>query len=174
MGSISELGRCPGERDGNPLQYSCLENPIDRGAWWLQSMWSQRVGHDWVTSTVGALTHYFMNRRKECCPKFKRSQIFLGKVKTSIFFPCFVHRLHAVEKEIVKAKFQICEVLSNEFLWSFIKVRITGSKTNILFKDLNAYIQNIVKSICWLDLLPIKRTLKSLLLHHSSKVSILW
>ena len=137
-------------------------------------MWSQRVGHDWVTSTVGALTHYFMNRRKECCPKFKRSQIFLGEVKTSIFFPCFVHRLHAVEKEIVKAKFQICEVLSNEFLWSFIKVRITGSKTNILFKDLNAYIQNIVKSICWLDLLPIKRTLKSLLLHHSSKVSILW
>ena len=122
---------------------------------------------------MGALTHYFMNRMKECCPKFKRSQIFLGKVKTSIFFPCFVHRLHAVEKEIVKAKFQICEVLSNEFFWSFIKVRITGSKTNILFKDLNAYIQNIVKSICWLDLLAIKGTLKSLLLHHSSKASIL-
>ena len=122
---------------------------------------------------MGALTHYFMNRMKECCPKFKRSQIFLGKVKTSIFFPCFIHRLHAVEKEIVKAKFQICEVLSNEFLWSFIKVRITGSKTNILFKDLNAYIQNIVKSICWLDLLAIKGTLKSLLLHHSSKASIL-
>ena len=54
-----------------------------------------------------------------------------------------------------------------------IKVRITGSKTNILFKDLNAYIQNIVKSICWLDLLAIKGTLKSLLLHHSSKASIL-
>ena len=54
-----------------------------------------------------------------------------------------------------------------------IKVRITGSKTNILFKDLNAYIQNILKSICWLDLLAIKGTLKSLLLHHSSKASIL-
>ena len=54
-----------------------------------------------------------------------------------------------------------------------IKVRITGSKTNILFKDLHAYIQNIVKSICWLDLLAIKGTLKSLLLHHSSKASIL-
>ena len=127
-------------------------------------MRSQRVGHDWVTSTVGALTHYFMNRREECCPKFKRSQIFLGKVKTSIFFPCFVHRLHAVEKEIVKARFQICKILSSEFLWSFIKVRITGSKTNILFKDLNAYIQNILKSICWLDLLAIKGTLKGLLL----------
>ena len=28
------LGRSPGERNGNPLQYSCLENPMDRGAWW--------------------------------------------------------------------------------------------------------------------------------------------
>ena len=27
-------GRCPGERNGNPLQYSCPENSIDRGAWW--------------------------------------------------------------------------------------------------------------------------------------------
>ena len=35
-----------GEGNGNPLQYSCLENPTDRGAWWLQSMGSQRVGHD--------------------------------------------------------------------------------------------------------------------------------
>ena len=33
-GSIPGLGRCPGERNGNPLQYSCLENPIDRGTWW--------------------------------------------------------------------------------------------------------------------------------------------
>jgi len=32
-GSISGLGRSPGEGNGNPLQYSCLENPIDRGAW---------------------------------------------------------------------------------------------------------------------------------------------
>ena len=32
--SISGLGRSPGGRHGNPLQYSCLENPIDRGAWW--------------------------------------------------------------------------------------------------------------------------------------------
>ena len=32
-GSISGLGRSPGGGDGNPLQYSCLENPMDRGAW---------------------------------------------------------------------------------------------------------------------------------------------
>ena len=34
LGSIPGLGRSPGEGKGNPLQYSCLENPMDRGAWW--------------------------------------------------------------------------------------------------------------------------------------------
>ena len=33
MGLIPELGRSPGEGKDNPLQYSCLKNPIDRGAW---------------------------------------------------------------------------------------------------------------------------------------------
>ena len=32
-GSIPGLGRSPGEGNGNPLQYSCLENPMDGGAW---------------------------------------------------------------------------------------------------------------------------------------------
>ena len=35
---------------GTPLQYSCLENPMDRGAWWVASTGLLRVGHDWVTS----------------------------------------------------------------------------------------------------------------------------
>ena len=34
LSSIPGLGRPPGEGNGNPLQYSCLENPMDRGAWW--------------------------------------------------------------------------------------------------------------------------------------------
>ena len=33
-GSIPGLGRSPGGGNGNPLQYSCLKNPMDRGAWW--------------------------------------------------------------------------------------------------------------------------------------------
>ena len=33
-GSIPGLGRSPGEGNGNPLQHSCLENPMDRAAWW--------------------------------------------------------------------------------------------------------------------------------------------
>ena len=34
LGSIPRLGRSPGEPNGNPLQYPCLENLMDRGAWW--------------------------------------------------------------------------------------------------------------------------------------------
>ena len=34
LGSIPGSGRSPGEGNGKPLQYSCLENPIDGGAWW--------------------------------------------------------------------------------------------------------------------------------------------
>ena len=34
VGSIPGLGRSSGEGNGKPLQYSCLENPMDRGAWW--------------------------------------------------------------------------------------------------------------------------------------------
>ena len=33
LGSIPGLGRSPGEGNGNPFQYSCLENPMDRGVW---------------------------------------------------------------------------------------------------------------------------------------------
>ena len=34
LGSNPRSGRSPGEGHDNPLQYSCLENPVDRGAWW--------------------------------------------------------------------------------------------------------------------------------------------
>ena len=48
-GLIPGLGKSPGGGHGNPLlQYSCLENPMDRGPAGLQSTGLQRVGHDWA------------------------------------------------------------------------------------------------------------------------------
>ena len=44
--SIPGLGRSPRGGCSNPLQYSCLKNPIDRGAWQTQSIGLQRVEHD--------------------------------------------------------------------------------------------------------------------------------
>ena len=52
LGSIPGSERSPGEGNGNPLQYSCLENPMDGGAWWATVHRSQRVGHDWTTSLL--------------------------------------------------------------------------------------------------------------------------
>ena len=46
VGSIPGSGRSPGGGHGSSLQNSCLENPVDRGAWQMQFMGSQRVGHD--------------------------------------------------------------------------------------------------------------------------------
>ena len=48
-GSIPWSGRSPGEGNGNPLQYSCLENPMKEEPGRLQSMGSQRIRHDWST-----------------------------------------------------------------------------------------------------------------------------
>ena len=48
-GSIPGFGRSPKVGNGNPLQYPCLKNPMDRGAWWrLQSMRSQRGWYNWA------------------------------------------------------------------------------------------------------------------------------
>ena len=49
VGSIPRLGRFPGGEHGNPLQYSCLENPMDRGAWQAAVHGVARVGHDLAT-----------------------------------------------------------------------------------------------------------------------------
>jgi len=47
LGSIPGLGRSPGEGNGNPLQYSCLENCVNGGPWWAtQSIGLQRVGQN--------------------------------------------------------------------------------------------------------------------------------
>ena len=48
-GSVLELGS-PGEGHDNLLQYSCLENSMDRGAWWATVHGLQRVGHHWETN----------------------------------------------------------------------------------------------------------------------------
>ena len=50
--SIPASGRNPDEGNGNPLQYSCLENPMDIGAWWAAVHGVTRVGHDLATKTT--------------------------------------------------------------------------------------------------------------------------
>ena len=46
VGSVPGSGRSPGEGNGNPLQYSSMENSVDRGAWWATVHVVTRAGHD--------------------------------------------------------------------------------------------------------------------------------
>ena len=68
---------CIGEGNGNPLQCSCLENPRDRGAWWLPSMGSHRVGHDW--SDLAAAAGLWAVSKK-----YLPTRNFLGEVNRKI------------------------------------------------------------------------------------------
>ena len=92
LGSIPGSGRSPEEGSGNPLQYSCLGNPMDRGAWWttvpwgckqsntterLNSNWyiyrcnNMRAGfrHDWATS-LSLFTFMHWRRKWQPTPVF--------------------------------------------------------------------------------------------------------
>ena len=52
VGSVPGLGRSSGEGNGNPVQYSCLENPMDRGAWWAIVHWvaKSQTGLKWLST----------------------------------------------------------------------------------------------------------------------------
>ena len=54
LGLIPGPGRSPGEGNGNPLQCSCLADPIDRGAWWATVRGVARLGHDLATKPPSA------------------------------------------------------------------------------------------------------------------------
>ena len=67
VGSIPGSGRPPGGGNGNPLQYSCLGNPMDRGAWWatvhwVAKSWTQLSTHVRMHSTILILSgNCFLN-----------------------------------------------------------------------------------------------------------------
>ena len=59
QGSIPELGLSPGKGNGNPLQYSCLGNPMDRGAWRAAVPRVARVGHNLATKQPNPLFYVY-------------------------------------------------------------------------------------------------------------------
>ena len=63
VSSVPGLGRSPGEGNGNPLQYSCLGNPMDRGARWATVHGIVRVRHD-LTVEQPENTRIFVNQSK--------------------------------------------------------------------------------------------------------------
>ena len=64
MGSISELGRSLGEGSGNPLQSACLENSMDRGAWWI-TVHEVTKGWTWLSVHTSSFFRYGEANRSE-------------------------------------------------------------------------------------------------------------
>ena len=71
LGLFPGSGRSPGKGNGNPLQYSCLENPMDRGAWWATDHW---VVKSWTWLSNFTLLH-FLYSVTNFHPKFFRHSI---------------------------------------------------------------------------------------------------
>ena len=76
-GSIPGLGRSPGEGSGNPLQHPCLENLMDRGAWW--GPWGHKESGmtEWLTHTYLGLIHVVVQQKptqhyKSTIPQLKK------------------------------------------------------------------------------------------------------
>ena len=70
-GSIPGLGTPPGEGKGNPLHYSCLGNPTDRGAWWATVHGVTRVRHNLVTKSPPPQSHNSSVTNVQFFPQFK-------------------------------------------------------------------------------------------------------
>ena len=64
LGLVPGSERSPGGGNGNPLQYSCLENPMDRRVWWAIVHGISRVGHDLVTKPPPSIWN---NAESVCC-----------------------------------------------------------------------------------------------------------
>ena len=89
MGFIPESGRSPGVRNGNSLQYSCLEHAIDRGTWW---------------DTVHGVTESRMQLIEHPCQKLERHPMFIeynvNTVKMAILAKT-IYRCYAISIKIL-------------------------------------------------------------------------
>ena len=68
VGSVPGLGRSPGRGHGNPLQYSCLENPMDRRAWWATINGITRISHDLAARPSTTNTVFQFSSVTQLCP----------------------------------------------------------------------------------------------------------
>ena len=159
--------------NGNPLQYSCLENPRDGGAWWAAVY---GVAQSWTQ--LKRLSSTSSNRSKSSS---KTHILLIGlPIKNRLLFA--ETHVHWVGDAIQSSHFlsppsppalNLCiRVFSSELAlcikwpknWSF----------NFSISSSSEYSELIFFSSDWFDLLTVQGTLKSLLWHHGLKASVLW
>ena len=148
--SIPGLGRSPGEGNGSPLQYSCLENPMDGGVWWA--------------------TVHGVAKGRTRLGDFTSLQSSLELMSIVLMMPCN-HLILCCLLLLLPSFFPSIRVFSSESAlcirwpkcWSF----------SFSISSPNEYSGLISFRTDWFDLLAVQGTLKSLIQHQSSKASIL-
>ena len=127
MELILGLGRSPGGGNGKPLQYSCLQNPMDRGAWQATVMGSQRVEHNWAIEH----THLISNFVLEMIQSYLKGT--LGRKSSILFLVSFLSIL---------ALFLLIRIISYSLkkknkqkknLWSWTNLTLLWLVDNSLF-----------------------------------------
>ena len=145
QGSIPRSGRSSGEGNGNPLQYSCKENTMDRGAWRATVHRVSRVGHDLATKPPPPYNLYL--RTSPSCSSIYIITILGGKQK---------HHLHQLQ---ISERYTICHYTRGREITGptkdimyilalsptvpiFLKVLSTRKTTNLILFSLNKGIYN--------------------------------
>ena len=80
LGLVSGSRRSSGEGNDNPLQYSCLENPMDRGALWATVHQVIRIGHNWATNTFTFMENQIFN-------------VIISSTKLIKYQPCYEYAI---------------------------------------------------------------------------------
>ena len=187
-GSIPGLGRSPGKGNGNPFQYSCLENSMDRGAWQATVHGAAKSGtrlSDWThtRTRVNNEVLQFSSVAQSCptpfdpmdcsTPDFPVHHQLLELAQTH------VHRVGDASNHLILC----CPLLLPHSISPSIRVFSNESVLHIRLPKYWSLSFSISPSnehsglmsfrTDWSDLLAVQVTLKSLLQHHSSKASIL-
>ena len=198
MGSIPGLGRSPGEGHGNPLQYSCLENPHGQRSLAGFYPWGLKDSHtiEWLSThrhvrvQSGLYGKCVFDFLRQCCCSFTQSCLTLYdptdcSTPASLSFTISQSLLKLMSTESVMPSnlLILCHpLLLPPSIFPSIRVFSNESALHIRWPKYwsfsispsNEYLGLISFRINRLDLLAVQGTLKSLLQHHSSKASILW
>ena len=134
-GLIPGLGRSTGRGNGNPPQYSCLENSMNRGAWWATVLGPQRVRHDWETrdtqantwssclSILSSVCLDFSKRIRRSSPSLPSPHSLTSEVKTDrglvFIIPSAISSKVYIHGHILTWKWK-CYLLSHVWLFVFL------------------------------------------------------
>ena len=152
-----DLEDFPGKGNGYPLQYSCLESPINRGAWVGFSPWGCRIEHDWTTNTF---TFLFMARVSNI---LCLTVIFIEKNYRNIYIQffrytkisLFLYSLSNLQLIVVNTShhyylFLVCFIYSIIIIWSHKKCVCTCCIENIKFlRAVSLALYPLIDTHCW-------------------------